>query len=1759
MKAQRGGHKAYVTKIIGEVDTLLADYEEKDTARMKTLITMLREKSDTIKSFDGPILNALTEETEIGDEIMASSEFHQKVAEKVMGLDEALSKFSGSVSGSVESKPDISSSRDHEHAKLPKITVGKFNGDYLKFQEWWETYNAAVHSNSTINDAMKFNYLRGYLEGTAASTISGIALSADNYTEAIELLKSRFGNKQALISAHVDKFLSLPDDVQSDDVKELREMYDTIEVNVRSLKSLNVLTEQLGPVLVQIVMKKLPEDIKLLVSRHMMTKVSLAGATSGDSSSGMSAGWKIDELIQFVKQEIESREMCYMVSSKAGSSDDRRVKKHYNNFHTGAKTTKGQKCLYCNNKKHPTHRCDTVTDVRSRKSILRRKGRCFICLRSGHISSNCDAQYKCAECQGRHNISICEKRVQKQTDKEEEDEAVPEETDGKKSTSCVAISKNTRITFLQTAKAIATDLVANVEANVRVLFDPCAQKSFIAENVRDLLGLKTVRREAIIVDGFAGKESSVKNQDIVKAMITSVSGDFKCEIELHVVPVICSPIHNQEIDLARSTCNHLMKLKLSDSSEKGSELSIDVMIGADFYWNFVTREVITGTCGPVAVKTSLGWVLSGPLEIEKSRLAHHAMVTTVMTAPVNEIQSEEALRLDSIVEKFWETEEVAANDEVSDETFVKEFQRKIEFDGSHYSVPLPLKDGIDEIPDNFGLAKGRLFSLLRDLRAKPDILEKYDQLIKQQDIEGYTEIIDPVVSTPGKVHYVPHRPIIRDSKSTPIRMICDPSAKMKNNVSLNECLDPGPSLLPKIFDLLVRNRCFKFALIGDVKSAYMNMRVQEEFRDLLRFMWVSDIHSDNPEIVFRRFVSVLHGLNAAPFILGAVFDNHMNKYAETNQEIVEKFLRDIYMDDLISGAQRFDEVFELYSKSKELMRRGGFRLLKWAINSQELRAKIKESEINVFKEPESVDVDGEQKMVGVSWHVSEDWIESSMDPVSERAVDCKKFTKRFVMKVVASLFDPLGIHSPVMIILKLLLQEVHQLKIDWDVEIPGEIRLKWDNILKNIQKVPVIRVPRFYLQGGGDLNDVKTAQLHGFCDASGKAYGCVVYLRVEFVGGNVINRFVASKTRVNPIKLKNIPRLELLSCLLLSNLLKVIKMALVDIVVDETFCWTDSMDCFWWINQSDKIWKRFIQNRVKKIRTNVPGIKWRHCPGEINPADIPSRGDYLIKKETKKIWLEGPEFLTCSREDWPKIPSQPHNFIDEANSTVGETVAVNATVEKDTRGISKLIDANKFHSFNRLVLVTACVVRFIHNARAKKKKLQQMTGDISLEEKANARVMWLIEEQRTIDDKKFNQLKVSLGAFKDVSDGGVIKLRGRLEHSDLDGAAKTPIFVPKESSLNDLIISDAHRKVLHSGMKDTLTEVRSVYWLVRGRAKVKSFLYRCYLCKKYGARLLQKPPAAPLPDVRAQYSDPFAVTGVDYLGPLYAYPTPTRKDETLEKVHVVLFTCAVTRAVHLDLVPDVSSAAFVNCLRRFVSRRGIPKLIISDNAKCFLGPELRKYTKERDIEWQFIMEKSPWWGGFYERLVQVVKRPLRKILRRSHVTYDELLTIITEIEAVVNCRPLCYLYSDDVEETLTPSHLLTGKRLISSTRVFPGELRDETSTSLTNRVRYLRSLIEQFERRWKHEYLTELREYQRNHNRLPAKQLKIGDVVLISDDKLPRNRWRMGKVEALIPSKDGYVRAVKLRVYSEGRTVSFLNRPVNKLCYFEVSSNDCEE
>ena len=622
-----------------------------------------------------------------------------------------------------------------------------------------------------------------------------------------------------------------------------------------------------------------------------------------------------------------------------------------------------------------------------------------------------------------------------------------------------------------------------------------------------------------------------------------------------------------------------------------------------------------------------------------------------------------------------------------------------------------------------------------------------------------------------------------------------------------------------------------------------------------------------------------------------------------------------------------------------------------------------------------------------------------------------------------------------------------------------------------------------------------------------------------------------------------------MSCLILSRLIKIIMESLVDYQITNVFCWSDSLDCIYWIGDTSKVWKKFVQNRVLEIRKNLPGASWNHCPGAINPADIPSRGLNNINSDKQKQWLEGPVFLICEEQFWPhslrgaELQKTDSSFVENSM----ESINVNAAVNDIHNSLDVIFDINSFHSFNKLIMVTCYVKRFVENCKSLIKGNKLRLDDVTRSEKAAAKRMWLINEQKTIDKNAMNQLKVSLGAYMD---DGVIKLKGRLENSDLSVKSKYPIFIPRESQLGNLIISDAHEKMLHSGMKNTLCEVRSEYWLSRGRARVRNLLRKCCLCKKFEAKPLHALPASPLPDFRVQCCDPFTHVGIDYLGPLFVYPTPSGKQ--LEKIHVVLYTCANTRAVHLDIVPDASSSALVNSLKRFVSRRGIPKLFISDNAKCFLGPELMKFLKNFDIDWKYILEVSPWWGGFWERMVQTVKRSLRKILRRTNITYNELLTVITEIEGIINCRPLCYMYSDDIEEALTPSHLLTGKRLMSQ-RDTPDQINEENVQTMKKRLNYLCTLVNDYQKRWQREYLTELREYQRCNNKLPAKEAKIGDIVLIQED-LPRVRWRMGKVEELIKSKDGYVRACKLRVYTKNKKVAYLNRPVNKLCYFEVSS-----
>jgi len=440
-------------------------------------------------------------------------------------------------------------------------------------------------------------------------------------------------------------------------------------------------------------------------------------------------------------------------------------------------------------------------------------------------------------------------------------------------------------------------------------------------------------------------------------------------------------------------------------------------------------------------------------------------------------------------------------------------------------------------------------------------------------------------------------------------------------------------------------------------------------------------------------------------------------------------------------------------------------------------------------------------------------------------------------------------------------------------------------------------------------------------------------------------------------------------------------------------------------------------------------------------------------------------------------------------------MAVNAGKDCD---MSSVIDIDRFNDVTKLYKVTAWVRRFIHNARAKRIGKDKSFEALSRCELINAETDTSAQTQLK-QQGHFNQLTSKLGL---VDVDGIVRFKGRLCNSELEPDALNPIILPRNHQLTNLIVRDCHLRVHHSGVRATLAELRSRFWVPKGRQVVKKLTGKCITCRKVEGKAYAAPPVADLPDFRVNQAEPFSKSGVDFAGPLY-YKTSSGD---MEKAYIALFSCCVTRALHLDLVKDLSAPTFRRCLMRFAARRGAPVLMVSDNAQTFKAtekelshlynhPEVVEHLETNRIDWRFNLERTPWWGGFFERMVGTVKRCLRKTLGQAKLTYDELLTVLIEIESTLNDRPLTYIYDEVGGEALTPSHLIYGRRVTSMPEelVEPPDDRDQIDHNA--RLRYISCKLQHFWNRWKAEYLTDIREHHNNKGNRKESSVEIGDVV----------------------------------------------------------------
>ena len=1085
--------------------------------------------------------------------------------------------------------------------------------------------------------------------------------------------------------------------------------------------------------------------------------------------------------------------------------------------------------------------------------------------------------------------------------------------------------------------------------------------------------------------------------------------------------------------------------------------------------------------------------------------------------------------LDHSIQQLWVLESVGIKESpLTDENqlMIERFNDTLVYKNSQYFVELPWKIPCPQLLDNFKVAKAHLLQNYKKL-LNSNLLSTYDNIIREQKDRGFIEEVSEGFSDNFNCHYLTHRGVSReDSLTTKLRIVYNCGLKGKNNISLNDCLIEGPNLVNDLIKILLRFRLDRYAILGDISKAFLHINLKLDYdKNFLRFLWYKDPNCPEKGLVTFRFKVLLFGANCSPSILALTLQNHLSRFPDS---FALEFLKNsFYVDNLMGSVSTEENLFDIFNQSNKMMNEGNFKLNEWISNCSELNSYIKSKNLQYSGDLSKV------KTLGMHWDLD------NSDSLSTKSylLNVNAKTKREILSETSKIYDPLNLFIPCTIRARMFLQSLWKKEIGWDDALSHDDLKVWHNMSRDLNKVQNIKVKRCV--GLRQNNN----SLHLFADASSHAYGCCAYLVNEKE-----SNLIYAKGKVTPIKNKrSIPQLELLAITLAVKVCKFLLDSYKDVNINDTFIWSDSLCCINWVQKREALKSKnvFVKNRLKEITHYNLSITYKHVPTKKNPADFISRGLSYKLLKSNKSWFCGPKFLT-DKTQWDEVGLEC-NF------------SQNLTFIPD---LVSLFDINGYSEFNKVIRVTNYCFKFINKCK----------GNI----KYDALKYWLLHIQKKEFPEEISLLQTNNPKFKPgvnlslISDlnlfldsEGIIRCKGRISKSDLTYNSKNPVLLPRENHLTNLIIKDVHNRVHHMGISQTLNELRKNYWIPKGRVSVKSVLNTCTICKRIHSHSYKTPGPPQLPNERVNFSYPFETTGIDYTGAVNL-----NLNNLVLKSYVVLFTCTATRAVALDVVPDLTTESFISCFRRFSSKYNTPRVVWSDNALYFKGGEkeiqnlfddqtFQNYLTQSNIKWKYIPVKSPWYGSIWERSIQTVKNCIKKSVGLRHISFFEFITLLAEIENVVNNRPLTYVSNNINDlEPLTPNHLLKGKsisQLPENINVEEPEWSldsQQVKNMFSNRLKTKQIFI----KRWKEEYLTSLRDQHKSiNNQYWEDTIKVGDIVLIHDTT-PRLSWSLGRVVDLFPGEDGVIRVAKLKT-ANGETI----RDITLLYPLETTLKDPKE
>ena len=928
------------------------------------------------------------------------------------------------------------------------------------------------------------------------------------------------------------------------------------------------------------------------------------------------------------------------------------------------------------------------------------------------------------------------------------------------------------------------------------------------------------------------------------------------------------------------------------------------------------------------------------------------------------------------------------------------------------------------------------------------------------------------------------------------------------------------------------------ALSGDIAKMYREVALSPEDRHFHRFVWRPEKTGPILECCMNR---VTFGVTSSPYVAVRTLQQTAEDFSSSSSKSYWHIHNSFYVDDLLAGAEDVASAVQLFQDLRKVLAKGGFDLRKWRSSSTQVLQQIPSELQETVPTQDMVDEHSSSypKTLGITWNSRMDVMAAQVQlPAQYRS------TKRGIVSDTARSFDVLGWLAPFMLRMKILFQEMWKQKVDWDTPLKEESQAQHQAWRDELSVLQDITLPRCYYRSARRLK----VELQGFADASTLAYAAVVYVRATYVDGTVSSELVVAKTKVAPLKTVSIPRLELCGAVLLSELLVAVSKAL-QVPKENWHGWLDSTAALGWLKNCPSIYKTYVANRIACAAEHVDPSIWGHVGTLSNPADCATRG--LSAEELKKhhLWWHGPPWLLSNPIPARSQPTAETLARDAAAVQEEKEVVIHRVIARPVGGWE-----GKFNSNKTLLHATAYAAQFCRiiasylPGRTRLKSSPLSTKDLALAEVylyAQSQARSFGEELSRLSAatpqpvKQESKLK-AVNPF--LSSTGLMLVGGRLGKANVSPMQANPVILSASDWLTHLIFRYHHEALCHCGPTLLMAHTATFLYVVAARKLAKDVCKDCMVCKRRAPKAM-KQMMGQLPAHRVNPALCFQNTGLDYAGPISMKRGNPRKPSII-KGYLAIFICLATRAVHIEVVSDQTTNSLVAALRRFISHKGLPSNIYSDNGSNFVGARselhdlylflqqpsteaaIRDCLMERRIAWHHIPQRAPHFGGIWEALVKSTKHHLRRTVGKVKLYYEEMSTVTCQIAACLNSRP--YLSQDchdsEGEMPLTPGHFMIGRPM----QAYP-EAPEDPDLTLTDRWRLCQALVQSFWDQWSKSYLSSLQK--RNKWTKPLPNVKVGDLVMMLDETTPLlTTWKMAKVTATYPGVDGLVRAVDVQV-----------------------------